>query len=120
MAHRRSGLQHPASNFKRQASNLEHCNTLLATPSGQLCYDLRAMNPRRLMLYLMLNAAVSATATLTVLWLWDRARPPVNPPTAPTRAAQAATSGGAAAAPPPSGGGGPPPPAPPPPPTPRS
>ncbi len=67
------------------------------------------MNPRRLMLYLMLNAAVSATATLTVLWLWDRARPPVNPPTAPTRAAQAATSGGPTTAPPTSGEVSPPP-----------
>jgi len=29
-----------------------------------LCYDLRAMNPRRLMLYLMLNAAVIAALAL--------------------------------------------------------
>src|SRR3972149_687076 len=79
MAHRRSGLQHPASNFKRQASNLEHCNTLLATPSGQLCYDLRAMNPRHLMLYLMLI-------------------PPPPPPGAPP-----VESGGPAPAPPTSG-----------------
>ena len=33
------------------------------------------MNSRRLILYLILNAVVSATATLTVLWLWDRAHP---------------------------------------------
>jgi LysM repeat protein len=31
------------------------------------------MNSRRLIFYLVLNAVVSATATLTILWLWDRA-----------------------------------------------
>ena len=33
------------------------------------------MNGRRLILYLLLNALVSAAVTLTVLWLWDRAQP---------------------------------------------
>jgi LysM repeat protein len=33
------------------------------------------MNFRRLLLYLLLNAAVSATATYAVLWYWDRTHP---------------------------------------------
>jgi LysM repeat protein len=33
------------------------------------------MTARRLFVYLLLNAVVSATATLGVLWLWDRAQP---------------------------------------------
>jgi len=34
------------------------------------------MNTRRLMFYLIVNALVSASATLAVLWLWDRAHSP--------------------------------------------
>jgi len=33
------------------------------------------MNLRRLLLYLVLNAVVSASATYTVLWYWDRTHP---------------------------------------------
>lgn len=40
------------------------------------------MSTRRLLLYLGLNALVSATATLTVLWAWDRAHTSPTP-TAP-------------------------------------
>ncbi|MGH2524263.1 MAG: LysM peptidoglycan-binding domain-containing protein, partial [Anaerolineales bacterium] len=44
------------------------------------------MNTKRLLLYLALNALVSASVTLTVLWLWDRSSaarsPEVNAPTA--------------------------------------
>src|SRR3990172_6908957 len=36
------------------------------------------MNARRMVLYLILNAAVSASATLAVLWWWDRTHP--SPP----------------------------------------
>jgi LysM repeat protein len=39
------------------------------------------MNGRRLIVYLLLNALVSAVVTATVLWLWDRSHPasPVSP-----------------------------------------
>ena len=33
------------------------------------------MNGRRLIVYLFLNAIVSAAVTLTVLWVWDRTHP---------------------------------------------
>jgi LysM repeat protein len=36
------------------------------------------MNTRRLILYLILNAIVSASATLAVLWVWDRAHAPIR------------------------------------------
>ena len=60
------------------------------------------MNTRRLMFYLIVNALVSASATLAVLWLWDRAHSPPRtvvatpvtqvasgPTAAPTAGAQA-------------------------------
>ena len=50
------------------------------------------MNPRRLILYLLLNAVVSAAATLTVLWFWERTRPTVSLPVAPTPAPQTANN----------------------------
>ncbi len=37
------------------------------------------MNSKRLIVYLFLNALVSASATLAVMWLWDRAHPPLPP-----------------------------------------
>ncbi len=40
------------------------------------------MNARRLIVYLVLNAVVSATATLAVLWWWDRTHPPPAVPVA--------------------------------------
>ena len=59
------------------------------------------MNTRRLLFYLVVNALVSASATLAVLWLWDRAHSPPRtavatpvtqvasgPTTAPTAGAQ--------------------------------
>jgi LysM repeat protein len=41
------------------------------------------MNTRRLIGYLLLNALVSATVTLAVLWFWDRNQAPAMPPPAP-------------------------------------
>lgn len=51
------------------------------------------MNGRRLILYLLLNAVVSATTTFAVLWLWDRSHRPAAAPTplsAPTLTAASA------------------------------
>jgi LysM repeat protein len=52
------------------------------------------MNIRRLVLYLILNAIVSASAALTVLWLWDRAHSSSRPGAAvpPTPVAQNPTA----------------------------
>jgi LysM repeat protein len=37
------------------------------------------MKPRRFLVYLVLNAIVSAAVTLSVLWLWDKTHPAVAP-----------------------------------------
>ena len=55
------------------------------------------MNTRRLIFYLVVNALVSASATLAVLWMWDRAHSPPRAVVA-TPATQVA-SGPTAAAP---------------------
>lgn len=67
------------------------------------------MNGRRLIVYLLLNALVSAVVTATVLWLWDRSHPasPVSPaitftatpPVAPAAGTQAPPAAPTAAAP---------------------
>jgi len=45
------------------------------------------MRTRRLLFYLGLNAAISATATLAVMWVWERAHtPPSTPTTVPSPA----------------------------------
>jgi LysM repeat protein len=51
-----------------------------------------AMNARRLLLYLLLNAVVSAVATLTVLWLWERSRAPAAVSLSATQAATGPTA----------------------------
>jgi LysM repeat protein len=49
---------------------------MAAQPAGET-----RMNGRRLIVYLLLNALVSAVVTLTVLWVWDRTHTasPLNP-----------------------------------------
>lgn len=62
------------------------------------------MNSRRLIFYLILNVMVSALATFTVLWLWDRAHPAtarVVNVTPPLLAASAAPAAAPTDAPPP-------------------
>ena len=49
-----------------------------------------AMNFRRLLLYLLLNALVSASATYAVLWYWDQTHP-AGPGVAPLSTLSAAT-----------------------------
>lgn len=48
------------------------------------------MNLRRLLLYLLLNAVVSATATYAVLWYWDRTHPAGPAPVAVVEASATA------------------------------
>src|SRR3990170_7577312 len=57
----------------------------------------KRMNTRRLMFYLIVNALVSASATLAVLWLWDRAHSP--PRTVVATPVTQVSSGPTAAAP---------------------
>lgn len=55
------------------------------------------MNFRRLVLYLLLNAAVSASATYAVLWYWDRTHPAGPAPVVLAEATAAGAAGGPAA-----------------------
>jgi LysM repeat protein len=52
------------------------------------------MNFRRLLLYLLLNAAVSATATYAVLWYWDRTHPAGPAPVVLAEGTTASPGGG--------------------------
>ncbi len=57
------------------------------------------MSTKRLVGYLLLNALVSATVMLSILWLWDRARPAVPRPLVGENTPVVVAGGGATAPP---------------------